>query len=129
MSVEMGRRFPLHAGSSGKSILAFLPTAELERILADPLPALTPRTVTDSTALRAELERIRKLGYAVSVGERQPDAGSVAAPVFGFDDMVVGAISVCGPRFRVDESFVLNVAPHLVAAASSVSRSLGSTHP
>ena len=47
MTVELGRRFPLHAGSSGKCMLAFLPEADREKLLTEPLAALTPSTVTD----------------------------------------------------------------------------------
>ncbi|MCU1480519.1 MAG: transcriptional regulator, IclR family [Subtercola sp.] len=125
MSVEMGRRFPLHAGSSGKCILAFLDADALEVVLAQPLEQLTLRTLVDPDTLRQQLVTIRERGYAVSDGERQPDAGSVAAPVFSFDGTVIGAVSVCGPKFRVNEEFVREIAPQVVAAAAAISRSLG----
>ncbi|WP_207938602.1 IclR family transcriptional regulator [Actinomadura darangshiensis] len=100
MTVEVGRRFPLHAGSSGRVILAFLPEERRESVLARPLAALTERTVTDETALRARLTDTARDGVGVSLGERQADAGSVAAPLFGPDGEVHGSISVCGPRHR-----------------------------
>lgn len=126
MTVELGRRFPLHAGSSGKCMFAFLPDQARERLLARPLEALTPHTVTDPGALRAELAEIRERRYAWSGGERQADAGSVAAPVLNVSGDVVGAISVCGPRYRVGEDFARGIAPGLVAAAQRISRRLGS---
>ena len=129
MSVELGRRYPLHAGSSGKCMLAFCPADEIDTILSVALPALTPATVTDPGRLRAELESIRERGYAASAGERQADAGSVAAPVFGPSGDVVGAISVCGPRFRVTEEFVSNTGPEVVAAAGRTSARLGAPRP
>ena len=52
MTVEVGRRFPLHAGSSSTCILAFLPTAQQEEVLAGRLDALTPRTIVDPSRLR-----------------------------------------------------------------------------
>jgi DNA-binding IclR family transcriptional regulator len=125
MTVELGRRFPLHAGSSGKSMLAYLPAGEQELRLAGQLEQLTPDTITDPAALRAELTQIRDLGYATSAGERQPDAASVAAPVFGMSGDVAGAISVCGPRYRVTADFVAQIAPQVVAAAREISRRLG----
>jgi DNA-binding IclR family transcriptional regulator len=100
MTVEVGRRFPLHAGSSGRVILAFLPEARREAVLARPLAALTDRTVTDEAVLRAQLAETARDGVAVSRGERQADAGSVAAPIFGPDGEVAGSISICGPRHR-----------------------------
>ena len=128
MSVELGRRFPLHAGSSGKIILAYSDAAEVDRLLAGDLPALTPTTPTDPVALRAELARIRERGYAASAGERQIDAGSVAVPVFGPVGLV-GAVSVCGPRFRVTDEFVTTTAAQLVDTADRITVRLGGTVP
>ncbi|MHC1562580.1 IclR family transcriptional regulator [Actinomycetospora sp. C-140] len=125
MTVELGRRFPLHAGSSGKCMLAFLDHGAREELLAAGLAALTAATVTDPDVLRAELDRIAEQRYAASAGERQADAGSVAAPVFGVSGEVVGAISVCGPRYRVTDEFVAAIAPRVVAVADRISRRLG----
>ncbi|MET7318453.1 IclR family transcriptional regulator [Streptomyces thermoviolaceus] len=127
MTVDLGRRFPLHAGSSGKCILAFLPEERREQILAAGLTALTDSTRTDPDALRAELKEIRELGYASSQGERQADAGSVASPVFGLDGDVLGSVSVCGPRSRFTPQFVSSCAPGVVAAAREISAALGWT--
>lgn len=128
MSVELGRRFPLHAGSSGKCMLAHSAPDEIERLLDGELAALTPSTPTDPVALRAELDRIRERGYSASAGERQGDAGSVAAPVFGPGGLV-GAVSVCGPRFRVTDEFVAATAPELIETAERVTARLGGTTP
>ncbi|QPP05446.1 IclR family transcriptional regulator [Streptomyces bathyalis] len=125
MTVELGRRFPLHAGSSGKAVLAFLPEGRREEILAAGLPALTGSTPTDAARLRAELDSVRDSGYASSAGERQADAGSVAAPVFGLDGDVRGAVSVCGPRSRFTPEFVRDCAPHVLDAAHDISHALG----
>lgn len=125
MTVELGRPFPLHAGSSGKCMLAFLASRARDRVLAAPLEALTANTVTDADALRTELELIAARGYAVSAGERQADAGSVAAPVLGATGEVIGAISVCGPRYRVTADLAIELAPRVLAAAGEVSRRMG----
>ncbi|MBQ0978682.1 MULTISPECIES: IclR family transcriptional regulator [Micromonospora] len=125
MTVEVGRRFPLYAGSSSTCILAFLPDTERESLLATELPSLTNRTVTDHDLLRARLTAIRKTGVANSDGERQEGAGSVASPVFGIDGTVVGAVSVCGPAHRVDEAARERFGPLVWEAADSISRALG----
>lgn len=125
MTVELGTRFPLHAGSSGKAILAFLPAERQEELLSGELARLTARTITDADRLRAELAQTRISGVAHSRGERQPDAGSLAAPVFDVDGVAVGSISVCGPVFRFDDEVRAQFAPALIAAADQVSRALG----
>jgi DNA-binding IclR family transcriptional regulator len=125
MTVELGRRFPLHAGSSGKSVLAFLPAERREQVLRAGLPPVTSRTITEPAVLREELAHIRGCGYATSEGERQQDAASVAAPVIGHGGVVLGALSVCGPRYRLTTDLLEEIAPRVVAAARTVSQRMG----
>jgi IclR family acetate operon transcriptional repressor len=101
MTVAIGESYPLHAGSSSKAFLAFLPIDEQEVYIRDhSLDRLTDLTITDPQALRDELATIRTRGYARSLGERQPGSASVAAPVFNHLGEAVGVISVCGPSER-----------------------------
>lgn len=124
MSVEIGRRFPLYAGASGKAILASLPEAEIARYLElHKLEPLTKRTVRDKGALSEELEAARQRGYAASRGERDTWAAAVAAPLFN-SHRVVGAISICGPESRVSEALVPRYGELVVAAAARLSQSL-----
>jgi DNA-binding IclR family transcriptional regulator len=124
MQVELGRRFPLHAGASGKAILAAAPDDVRERVLGSALAALTPRTIADPRRLERELRRIARRGVATSRGERQHDAASVAAPIFGVSGEVVGAVSVCGPVSRFDEATCRKLAPVVLAAAAEIDLAL-----
>lgn len=124
MSVQIGQAFPLHAGSSSKAFLAFLSEAERERYLdTAELEAVTANTITDPGVLRRELAQIRQQGFAVSMGERQADAASVAAPVFDADGPIA-VISVCGPleRFR---PAIAETAAAVVEATRELSGRLG----
>lgn len=101
MTVALGQRFPLHAGSSSKAFLAFLPAEEQERYIAENrLVALTDSTLVDPDALRADLAVTRKRGFAVSDGERQGGASSIAAPIIDHRGNPAAVISVCGPGER-----------------------------
>jgi IclR family transcriptional regulator, acetate operon repressor len=124
MTVELGRPFPLHAGASGRVILAFAPPGLREFVLGRPLAALTPLTPTDGEELAVELARIQEVGTAVSYGERQHGAGSVAAPVLGPDGHAVGSISACGPVDRFDEETVERMRPLVGGAAREISRAI-----
>ncbi|WP_218040322.1 IclR family transcriptional regulator [Actinomadura sp. WMMB 499] len=128
MTVEIGRRFPLHAGSSSRVILAYLPEDRRETILARPLAVLTDRTVTDEAVLRDRLAEAVREGVAVSLGERQADAGSVAAPLFGPDGAVHGAISVCGPRHRFTPEAVDRYRTLVRDAADEITRNWTTRH-
>lgn len=124
MTVEVGASFPLHAGASSKAFLAWFPKERQRAFLASPLEPLTEATITDAAELRRELSRIRQQGFAVSLGERQAGAGSVAAPLLDEHLSPVAVLSVCGPlqRFKAE---IAKAAAELVSAARSLSRKLG----
>jgi DNA-binding IclR family transcriptional regulator len=93
LSVTPGQRLPMHAGASGKLLLAHLPEDKIDEILSRPLVAFTPRTLTDPRRLRADLTRIRRLGYAQDKGEGTPSVLAYAAPVIDTRGEVVAAVS------------------------------------
>lgn len=98
----VGDRRPLHATSSGKAILAFLPPDQRETLLkALPLARHTERTVTSLPALRAALEEIRRAGVCVSLDEMVRGACGVAAPIFDGVGRVAAVCTVAGPTDRV----------------------------
>ena len=125
MTVRLGIAFPLHAGSSSKVILAFVSDEEQRDYLTHaPLERLTDGTIVEVGQLRDELASIRLKGYARSTGERQPDAGSVAAPILDRHSSPIGSISVCGPAERVIERLE-EFAPLVVASARHLSSAFG----
>ena len=126
MMVQIGVSYPLHAGASSKAFLAFLPQEEIDVYLSEPLPKLTPITQTDPKVLRRELDHIRQVGYATSLGERQPGAGSVAAPVLDYRGVPLAVISVCGPSERMAGE-VNECASALLETTKKVSAKMGHT--
>ncbi len=97
---RLGIRLPIHAGASGKVIMAFLPEEEIEEIFASGLERVTDRTIVDPHRLRKQLAEIRNKGYSVSHGERDPEAVGIACPIFDFGSSVIGSIVVTIPSFR-----------------------------
>jgi DNA-binding IclR family transcriptional regulator len=123
---SVGEYFPLHAGASGKVLLAYLPDEERKRILSQiPLERFTPRTVTDPEELERDLERIRKRGYAVSKGEREAGAYSIVAPVWNASGRVVASLTISGPIFRLSDKRLKANIRGVLAAAREVSERLG----
>lgn len=127
MSVQVGDASPLHAGSPAKAILAAVPESESRGYLdqQSSLVRFTPQTMVDRQVLEADLDTIRSVGYAVSWGERQADAFSVAAPILQAGGSVFGALSVCGPAQRFDEERGRVYGGLLRDAAAKVSTELG----
>lgn len=121
----LGRRTPLHATSSGKILLAHLPTTLREGLIARTLPRLTEHTVTGMVALRAELEAVVDQGYAIAVEELEVGLAAVAAPVRAHDGKVIGALSASGPVYRLTEDRLTELAKRTVAAAVELSRRMG----
>ena len=121
----LGLRTPAHATASGKAILAFAPNVVRERLLERPLERVTAHTVTDRTALEAQLAEARQTGVAHTHEELEVGLDAIAAPVFGADGDVVGAIDVSGPahRFRTRSRPELDRLTQ--EAAADLSRRLG----
>ncbi|CAM3225101.1 IclR family transcriptional regulator [Nocardioides dubius] len=120
MTVEIGRRYPLHVGSSGRCILAFQPDDVITELLDD-----VGVTGPDAEAVRQQLAQARASGWTASLGERQQGAGSVAAPVFNLDGRAIGAVSVCGPIHRMTPEANARHATAVSQVAQKVSRGLG----
>jgi DNA-binding IclR family transcriptional regulator len=76
-------RLPLHASSSVLVLLAYAPNELRQRVLTEPLKAVSPETVTDPGDLRRVLARIRRDGAAVAPGSVEAVSTGVAAPVRG----------------------------------------------
>ncbi len=77
----LARPVPLHATSTGKAWLAWLPEPEARGVLGPALEGFTDATVTDLGRLFDEFAQIRAQGYAVSAGELEPALFGVSAPV------------------------------------------------
>lgn len=119
---EVGSRDGVHAGASGKPILAFLPDDEIDRILRGKLAKLTDYTVVDPVQIRKQIADIRKKGYATSRGERIPGAGvGVGAPVFSSNNQVIGSVVVTVPSFRWKPARLNEIAGKVMATAKQVS--------
>jgi DNA-binding IclR family transcriptional regulator len=120
MASWVGRRAPAHASSSGKVLLAFGDEAIREALLARPLEALTPKTVTDPRRLRTILDETRERGYAKSVDELEDDFVTMAAPVL-VEGRAVAAVSVSGPSARLPS----RDHPHLARLLIDAGRAIG----
>jgi DNA-binding IclR family transcriptional regulator len=117
-----GGRLPAHATGVGLVLLAHAPAEVQEDMLAGPLKRYTDRTISSSSQLRRVLADVRRDGFAISDGQIELPALSVAAPVQGPGDHVVAAISVVVPSTGTDPRTLV---PAVRAAARGISRALG----
>jgi DNA-binding IclR family transcriptional regulator len=121
----LARPVPLHATSTGKAWLAWLPEPEARGALGPVLEGFTDATVTDFGRLFGELAQIRKQGYAVSAGELEPTLFGVSAPVLRPGDKRPFAVfSIWGPADRVPRSRLDALGPVAIDAAVAVEAAL-----
>jgi DNA-binding IclR family transcriptional regulator len=121
----IGRRYPLHASSSGKIVLAALDPARLRRILSRALERHTPATITDPGDLQRELERVRRQGYSVIVDELEEGLASVSVPILGAGRRLLGTVNVTGPSFRFDPARRRAALEHMRLAVAEIETGLG----
>lgn len=120
---HVGQVLPLHAGSGGKTSLAF------DSVTADSieLVKLTSSTITDRQTLLIELARIREQGWAFAVQEREEGLNSASAAVFDARGDLLAVITVAGPSFRMPEEEAETFGLLVRGSACELSRLLG--HP
>ena len=126
---SLASRWPAHATSTGKAILAHLTPPERAQLLPAKLPALTPKTITSRDKLEKELSRVRARGYSLAVEELELGFVAVGAPIRSAAGSVMAAISVGGPKSRLSPERVTAVAQHVSEGAQRISRRLGNTDP
>lgn len=99
--VEAGDVLPLDRGAAGRVLTAFSPDGAPEQ------------------------EPLRRAGYALSRGERDPSCAGLAAPIFGPGGDLAGALSLSGPGERFTDKAVASMRKLLLASADALSASLG----
>jgi len=98
--VRVGAGLPLNLGGPGRVLLAF------------------------SGEPDEPYESVRRAGYMISLGEREPEVSSIAAPVYGLNWALLGAICISGPISRLTEKVLLTHKDAILGAASRLSRSM-----
>jgi len=101
-SGNVGTRWPIHATSTGKALIAFEVHGR-DRLRAE-LPSLTSRTITNFDVLEKQLGDIRRRGFAEVVDELEEGLSGVGAVVRGGMGEILGALSICGPTHRMSEN-------------------------
>ncbi|SEG90730.1 transcriptional regulator, IclR family [Actinacidiphila yanglinensis] len=123
VTITLGTRFPAHATSMGRVLLAGLPPDERASWLsAAPLPALTPRTVTDPGRLDRAVRQARDDGFAIADQELEEGLRSIAVPLRAGDGRVVAAVNVSlhAGRTSAEEAREV-ILPRLREAADAIS--------
>nr|BFE61744.1 IclR family transcriptional regulator [Dactylosporangium thailandense] len=118
MLSQVGGVIPAYCSALGRAILAYSQPEVIDAVLGQPMPARTPRTLTNPVAIMRELTAVPERGWAVDREEGNIGVSCVAAPIFGPLGSVAAALSVTGPSplVRADR---IGPAVRMAAAAAS----------
>lgn len=120
---RVGRTLPTHATALGKALLAELTQDEITQLQPDPLPALTPNTITTLDALHAECAATRERGFASEIEEGTIGVRCVAA-VIPYRIPGTDAMSCSMPADEVSGEEAFRVGELLVQATADLGRRL-----
>jgi DNA-binding IclR family transcriptional regulator len=123
----MGKKVPLHAAANGKIWLASLPTEKaVQLVLQDGFgtPAMHgPNVIQTIEDLLAEIQKVKKQGYAVAWEEADPNVAAVAAAIRASDRRdaaIIGTVSIAGPVFRFTKESINSIVPRLHQTAEEL---------
>ena len=129
VSISVGTRFPAHATSMGRVLLASLPAHDLDASIGRMrLEPITAGTITSRKALASELDQVRRQGWALVDQELEDGLRSVAAPIRDRSEEVVAAVnlSVHASRATVGE-MQHEMLPPLLETASAIGQELSNS--
>ncbi len=98
--IDPGAPMPFHASASGLIYLAFAPPSAVAAAVSHPLKRYTPVTVTERHAVMSLVDTARQAGVAKTIGTFEENVVGYAAPTFGPDGIVCGAIALSLPEVR-----------------------------
>jgi DNA-binding IclR family transcriptional regulator len=125
IAAAVGMRLPAHATASGKLFLAYRSSQELESTLSRPLARYTEKTISSPEDLIAQLQQIRRQGFATDDEEFEVGISAIAAPIFNQDGAIMAAMSMPSPTSRMTMERASEIAESLIEATKAVSRRLG----
>lgn len=126
VTIPVGTRFPAHATSMGKVLLAWLPPEQLDaRLRAMDLRPLASRTITSREELLADLAQVRKRGFVISDSELEDGLRGVAVPIRDQEGTVFAAVNVSLDEHASSAENIRNeIVPLLLATAARIEADL-----
>ena len=124
-NAQIGSRKPVYCTGLGKAFLSFLPPEESRDLMTGlDYKKYTEHTVSGVEELRKQLQEFRLQGYAVDDQEIEDGLWCLAVPIYDGYHRMVAAISVSGPKLRMEEKKEL-IKTEMLKAGKNLSRELG----
>lgn len=121
-----GKPFELHCSAPGKAIMAHLSSNARDCYLSQmEFIRYNARTITTREAYLEELEKVKKLGYAMDNEEELSGVLCIGVPVFDYTNSPCGAIWISGPKDRLTKEVVRHSIECIKKTARTISQELG----
>ena len=101
---QIGHVYPLHAGATCKTALAYAPQMLINKVMSTTLRRYTPLTTVDHLILQKQLQKIKNDGYCFTKEEVDPGVAALAAPVLGKDHELICIVTIAGAYFYILEN-------------------------
>lgn len=124
LTLKIGDRRPLGVGAGSMALLAFLPQAEVERIVAQQAGAAAAFGFDEATLL-SQIEATRAQGHAFNDQQLIPGMSAVGAPINGLSGAPIAALSVAAISSRMEPPRRANIVTWLREEAANLERDLG----
>ena len=117
---SVGGTLPINCGGAPKLFVALQDEPEIERALARPFVALTPKSIMDKEILRRRLALIRKRGWEFAVDDVAVGVTALAVPIFDAKRALIACISIAGLTPQMAVRGKPAYLDHLFAAARAI---------
>jgi IclR family transcriptional regulator, KDG regulon repressor len=125
LAAAVGQRLPAFCTASGKAFLAYLPFAQVAKLVAGSLVQYTEHTHTQPDDLAHDLQATRARGFAMSEQEYEKDINAVGAPVLNAQQFPILSLSITGPSFRLSRERMLALGPVIRATTETMALEAG----
>jgi DNA-binding IclR family transcriptional regulator len=128
ISLRPGTRFQHNSVAQGKIALAYGPDKLRRAYLTQPLSNSTPRTIVDPDRLAAEIELVRKRGWADAPEELYIGINALAAPLLQGNGELFGTLAIVGSIHYLPSTPDPAHVQAMLSAAAQISALMG-YHP
>lgn len=125
-----GARVPIAGSAVGKTLLARMSGKDVSDLLQRVgNQQRTRRTINALPKMQEELERVRKVEYAIDNEEHSVGLRCVASALFGHHSEPLGAISISGPTARITDERLAALGKIVSSIAKEATTALGGVWP
>ena len=119
---DPGERLPVHVAAGAKAILAFSPPETVDKLIQGKLARFTQNTITNPKILKAQLNEIRRKGFALDNKELDIHIQAIAAPILNHQKKPVAAVVLAAPVYRMKAHLKGNAISLVKQTAKKMSR-------